>query len=804
MAKEEVIIVFGADVKKLESGLKTASSKIKKFGTSVSKVGKSLSVKLTAPLVFAGGMAIKQAAKFEKLRTTLNVLTGSADEGGKAFKRLVEFSAKTPFQLDDLVKANNTMMGFGLSADQAYGSLQQLGDIAAVAGGDLQRIAVAFGQSAAEGRVMTRDILQFINNGVPMYDLLADVTGKSASEVRNLATEGKITFDVLQAAFKKATSEGGKFHKGMDTLSGTLNGLFSTLQDNLNIAFAELGQEIAEAFNLSENIPKLISFIQSLVEKFKALSPESKRFLVIATAIAAALPPLLIVLGTMITSVGAITGGIGSAIGVFAKWLPIIKKSRLGILALNLAMKANPAILFASIILGAAAALFKLGRARKAAAMEKLNEEFSALSIEDAEKKLQDLTTSFNANNAILEKNNQLSFSRRKNTLEDAEGTKMLTRKISSANKKRAEQIEVLKNVIKQKKELREIDNLKPGTDAPIDSGGTIDLDDGSEAAAQALKLKEETAQALLTTDQKRFESEYKQTQEHYDRLIKLNKNNADLVKKLETSKGEKLKSISDKHYEDLLGAFAEYGEKRKEMKTEVEDASAVTDQQKKELEIQRTTQFYTNLITQAKKFNLDTAALQEAQKLKIAEITASYTESQSTFATAQENINSVLQGSFANLGNSITNAFAGSKTVLGAFMGAFIQTATSIMAANLATSMSGAVDSGTKTAASFGPAAAFVLPGLVAGAMAVVSKAFNKVPKFAQGGIVSTPTLGMFGEYPGASRNPEVVAPLDKLKGMLGNSGGSRVQVAGEFRLKGQDLVVALQRANNNRNRIL
>ena len=67
MAKEEVIIIFGADVKKLETGLKTASSKIKKFGTSVSKVGKSLSLKLTAPLVLAGGMAIKQAAKFEKL-----------------------------------------------------------------------------------------------------------------------------------------------------------------------------------------------------------------------------------------------------------------------------------------------------------------------------------------------------------------------------------------------------------------------------------------------------------------------------------------------------------------------------------------------------------------------------------------------------------------------------------------------------------------------------------------------------------------------------------------------------------------
>ena len=74
---------------------------------------------------------------------------------------------------------------------------------------------------------------------------------------------------------------------------------------------------------------------------------------------------------------------------------------------------------------------------------------------------------------------------------------------------------------------------------------------------------------------------------------------------------------------------------------------------------------------------------------------------------------------------------------------------------------------------------------------------------KFAKGGIVSTPTLGLFGEYPGARSNPEVVAPLDKLKNMIGDGGGSSVQVGGQFTLKGQDLVVALQRADRNRNRI-
>ena len=59
-------------------------------------------------------------------------------------------------------------------------------------------------------------------------------------------------------------------------------------------------------------------------------------------------------------------------------------------------------------------------------------------------------------------------------------------------------------------------------------------------------------------------------------------------------------------------------------------------------------------------------------------------------------------------------------------------------------------------------------------------------------------------GEYPGARSNPEVVAPLDKLKKMIGDRGGSSVQVGGEFVLKGQDLIVALQRANNQRNRII
>jgi tape measure domain-containing protein len=73
-------------------------------------------------------------------------------------------------------------------------------------------------------------------------------------------------------------------------------------------------------------------------------------------------------------------------------------------------------------------------------------------------------------------------------------------------------------------------------------------------------------------------------------------------------------------------------------------------------------------------------------------------------------------------------------------------------------------------------------------------------VQAFAQGGIVSGPTMGLVGEYPGAKTNPEVIAPLDKLRSMLGDAGGGNVTVTG--RLDGRDLILSNERTTFNRNR--
>ena len=145
------------------------------------------------------------------------------------------------------------------------------------------------------------------------------------------------------------------------------------------------------------------------------------------------------------------------------------------------------------------------------------------------------------------------------------------------------------------------------------------------------------------------------------------------------------------------------------------------------------------------------------------------------------------------------------SDSALTAVLGA---NAAAKMAASTGASVGHAVEGAGQTAKGFGPLAAFVLPALIAAGIAAVMGGLKKgkTKKFAKGGIVSTPTMGLMGEYPGAKSNPEVIAPLDKLKGLIGNSGGQtqQVNVGGSFELRGQDLIVALERANSTRDRIL
>jgi hypothetical protein len=164
----------------------------------------------------------------------------------------------------------------------------------------------------------------------------------------------------------------------------------------------------------------------------------------------------------------------------------------------------------------------------------------------------------------------------------------------------------------------------------------------------------------------------------------------------------------------------------------------------------------------------------------------------------------------FTALGDSVIKSMGLASTGFEGFAQVMMQTLVKLgsmilqqIVMNQASAMSSAVAGATQSGAATGPAAIFTTPAFIATAIGGVLSAFAAIPKFAAGGIVSGPTMGLMGEYPGAKSNPEVIAPLNKLQGMLDQGNGGTANVSGEFVLRGQDLVVALQRAEKQRNRI-
>lgn len=89
-----------------------------------------------------------------------------------------------------------------------------------------------------------------------------------------------------------------------------------------------------------------------------------------------------------------------------------------------------------------------------------------------------------------------------------------------------------------------------------------------------------------------------------------------------------------------------------------------------------------------------------------------------------------------------------------------------------------------------------YVGPILAIAALASIVAAIATLPKFADGGLIYGPTLGLMGEYGGASSNPEVVAPLNKLRALIGEGGGGTQKV--EFHIEGRELVGIMNKQNN------
>lgn len=182
-----------------------------------------------------------------------------------------------------------------------------------------------------------------------------------------------------------------------------------------------------------------------------------------------------------------------------------------------------------------------------------------------------------------------------------------------------------------------------------------------------------------------------------------------------------------------------------------------------------------------------------EGSKDKVKNYTVTWQETVNSINGILNNLDISL---LTNFGEQIGNMLAGGKFDISEMGSILADALSSIGKALIAYAITnGAVVELFKNPKTWPLALAAGIAAVAAGTALKSKISNNKATAFANGGIVSGPTMGLVGEYPGAQNNPEVIAPLDKLKDMIGGGGG------GTFVLRGQDLLLSVNRAQKASN---
>lgn len=228
----------GASYKQLSNQVGSSTSGIR-LGVSAASAAV---VGLAASFVAGGTAAVRYAADMESLKANFTTfLKGDAQAVDQLVESINKFAAATPFTQGQIASGAQSLLAFGVAASDVVPTLQQLGDLSGGSADKLNTLVRIFGQAKNATTVYNEDLLQLAEAGLPIYDELAKITGRSVSEVKKLSSEGQIQFPLLQEAFKNLTSEGGLFFGLMEKQSKTFNGIVSTLQGDLEQVAAEVG-----------------------------------------------------------------------------------------------------------------------------------------------------------------------------------------------------------------------------------------------------------------------------------------------------------------------------------------------------------------------------------------------------------------------------------------------------------------------------------------------------------------------------------------------------------------------------------
>ena len=789
MAESNLKLNITGDSSKLKNALSSASSKLQSFGSKMQSVGKSMSTRLTLPLVAAGGAATKLALDFDKSMTQIESLVGiAANEVAKMGEAAKTMATETGRSANEAGEALFFITSAGLRGAEATNVLNASLKAAAVGLGETKTIADlatsamnAYGVENLNATGATDILVAAVREGKLEASELAGAMGG----VIPIASNMGVGFDEVGAALAAMSRTGTNAANGATQLTAILASIKKPTQQSAEamLALGTSQEEVSQSLAERGLMPTLLD-----------LSARLEQAGMDATAI---FPNIRALKGVLdLTGKGAadnvkIFDALSDTMGATDEAFNKTADSASFQFAQGMATMKNSLMEIGQIILPAVVkGITKLSKFIKG-----LSDSFKNLSP-GTQSFVLALTGILAAAGPIL-----IMFGKLMTGLTAlgpilkiaAVGfrlltTAMLANPILAVAAAIAAVVLALRNYKKAQKE------------ATAASIGKLDIVQVNEE----LKNSENELAELEAKRSRISLGAYKQGKKRLqENIVLLNERKNVLEQQIELESKEK-----DSQKDDDAGFnFANLLEKHRQTNNAIVQSDVDTANKRKEVKAASVLEMRgINLadkeqqITTEVEFNAIQAETEaenyEQKKTRF----LGFLLAQQEALSLMQNIGQQVDASFGAIGNSITQMFGGAQSATGAFIGTLAKDALKIVGHNLKVAMSNAITGATETSKSFGPAAAFVLPALIAGATALVTSSFSK---FAAGGIVSGPTMGLVGEYPGARQNPEVIAPLNKLQSMIGGAGGGNVTVTGNVRVDGQDLLIAIERANETAGRI-
>ena len=286
-------------------------------------------------------------SQFQQLEISFGTMLKSKEKANALMAQMADLAAKTPFGLEEVSEGAKRLLAIQVPAEEVTETLRRMGDVASGLGVPMGQLISVYGQVKAQGRLMTNDLYQFMNAGIPIIAELSKVVGKSETEIKEMVSAGKIGFPEVQAVIKNMTDEGGLFFNLMAEQSKSLGGQISNLKDNFDQMLNEIGKSsegiVSEAIKgvsfLVENYQTLGKIIAGLIVTYGTY----KTAIIVHNA--------LIALNTQLTN--------GWTIAQLAQYrgLLLLEKAQK---LLNATMLANPYVLVATAVVGLGVALWTL------------------------------------------------------------------------------------------------------------------------------------------------------------------------------------------------------------------------------------------------------------------------------------------------------------------------------------------------------------------------------------------------------------------------------------------------------------